>query len=313
MSVTDSIAGPAAPTPETSKPCLRLPAADLAALYGEAGAEALGLSAADFAKVLGQVAAKYLPGEAGEADAAHFCRGLRLGDLALARACAAGNEEAWNRLLTRCREALYGAALGMAADEASARELADSVYADLYGLEKRAGRRVSKLAYYDGRGSLEGWLRSVLAHEYTNRWRAGRRLVSLDEQVEAGREFRAPESAAAAAADERVEAATDDALKALSAEERFLLAAYYLDGQTLAAIAALLGVHESTISRRLDRIAAGLSKRIVKGLRRRGLSRDQAREALDTDVRDLAVDVRRRLRGPDARSETEIVPEMGEE
>ena len=231
----------------------------------------------------------------------------------LARACAAGSEDAWNRFLTRYREPLYGAALAMAGDEASARELADSLYADLYGLEERAGRRISKLASYDGRGSLDGWLRSVLAHEHTNRWRSGRRLVSLEEQVESGREFRAPEPAAAPLPDARLEAATDQALESLPAEERFLLAAYYLDGQTLAEIGVLLGVHESTISRRLDRTAAALSKRIVKNLRQRGLSRDQAREALETDVRDLAVDVRRHLRAKSARTKSEIVPDAGEE
>ena len=52
------------------------------------------------------------------------------------------------------------------------------------------------------------------------------------------------------------------------------------------------GVHESTISRRLNRATAALRKRIVRGLRQRGMSARAAEEALEADVRDLALDVR---------------------
>jgi RNA polymerase sigma-70 factor, ECF subfamily len=68
-----------------------------------------------------------------------------------------------------------------------------------------------------------------------------------------------------------------------------------LDGRTLAEIARVLGLHESSISRRLDRVSTALRKRILAGLRERGLSHAQATEALDTDVRDLRVDLRARL------------------
>ena len=73
----------------------------------------------------------------------------------------------------------------------NARELADSLYADLYGTRTADGRRISKLNSFTGRGSLEGWLRAVLAQEYVNRFRRQQRLVSLEEQVEAGVQFEA--------------------------------------------------------------------------------------------------------------------------
>jgi RNA polymerase sigma-70 factor, ECF subfamily len=84
-------------------------------------------------------------------------------------------------------------------------------------------------------------------------------------------------------------------LAALSSEDRLVLAAYFLDGRTLADIARMLGVHESTISRKLDKLAKSLRKHILAGLTRRGLSRRQAEEALDVDVRDLQLDIRRSL------------------
>ena len=49
--------------------------------------------------------------------------------------------------------------------------------------------RVSKLNSYSGRGSLEGWLRTVLAQEWVNSFRSQRRIASLDEQMEAGAQF----------------------------------------------------------------------------------------------------------------------------
>ena len=122
-----------------------------------------------------------------------FYTSLRIEDLALARACAAGNERAWERFLIRYREKLYDIAGYITKESSSARELADTLYADLYGMSARDGQRVSKLASYTGRGSLEGWLRTVLAQEHVNRYRKQRRLVSLDEENEEGIQFAAAE------------------------------------------------------------------------------------------------------------------------
>jgi RNA polymerase sigma-70 factor (ECF subfamily) len=223
--------------------------------------------------------------------------GLRVDELALARSCAAGNNSAWEIFLTRFREKLYLSALRIAREDSAARELADTLYADLYGTNVRGGERVSKLASYTGRGSLEGWLRTVLSQEYVNRYRRTKRLVSLDEESEEGVQFQAPKVEAVAPAEhhQRLAQATDEALAELSAEDRTILSAYYLDGRTLAEIARMLGVHESTISRKIDKLAKSLRKQILAALMRRGMSRRQAEEALEVDVRDLQVDIRRSL------------------
>ena len=274
-------------------------------LYGKSRAEEYGLGAVEFFRVLAEVGAKYLPAAAGEAEARALYGSLRAEELALARGCAAGNERAWEVFLTRFRAKLYDAARAITRDDASGRELADSLYASLYGTETREGVRVSKLTFFMGRGSLEGWLRTVLAQEFVNQYRKRRREVSLDEHLEQGEQFAEPASTAgdpvalpgdlAAAADPRLEAAADEALASLEPEERFILASYYLDGRTLAEIARTLGKHESTISRKLEKVARGLRKKTLAALERRGLSRRQAEEALEADVRDLSVDVRGRL------------------
>jgi RNA polymerase sigma-70 factor (ECF subfamily) len=282
-----------------TQPATRIPAeleSFIQQLYVKTSGAALGVSAQEFADALGEIAGKYLPAGAAIGEIRQLCLSLRVEELVLCRACAAGHEKAWEIFLTRYREKLYDLAYGIAREESAARDLADSLYGDLYGTITRDSVRVSKLISYTGRGSLEGWLRTVMAQEYVNRYRKQRRFTSMEEESERGAQFASPEpDPKPIPADPRLEAATDEALGELSAEDRFVLAAYHLDGHTLAQIAAILGVHESTISRRLDRLAGALRKSILAGLAARGMSRHQAEEALEVDVRDLGVDVRKRL------------------
>jgi RNA polymerase sigma-70 factor, ECF subfamily len=264
-------------------------------LYERSGAARYGMSREELERLLETVARKYLPVDAAAEEARELIAGLRVEELVLARACAAGEERAWQDFLIRFREKLFEAALGITKDDVAGRELADSLYADLYGTTTREGRRVSKLEFYTGRGSLEGWLRTVLAQEFVNRYRRQRRLVSLEEKKEEGVQLAAAAAEPVASADPRVEAATDEALAQLNAEERFILSAYFLDGRTLAEVARMLGVHESTVSRKVERITTALRKKIRQGLTVRGMSKRQAEEALEADVRDVQVDVRARL------------------
>lgn len=266
----------------------------VAELYPKSKAESLGLSREDFAGILGEIAARHAPGASAK-DVHTFCCSLRIEELALARACAAGHNRAWEAFLLRYREKLFDIANYITKESSAGRELADSMYADLYGTATREGERVSKLASYTGRGSLEGWLRTVMAQEHVNRYRRQRRSVSLDEESEEGVQFATPEREEMVAVDPRVEAATDEALAAVSAEDKFVLAAYFLDERTLAEIAGTLGVHESTISRKLDKLAKSLRKQILANLGKRGMSRRQAQEALQVDVRDLRVSIRDHL------------------
>jgi RNA polymerase sigma-70 factor (ECF subfamily) len=264
-------------------------------LHAKSECEKFGLTSESFAAILISVGEKHATPATSESELKTFFLALRVDDLALARACAAGNNPAWEVFLTRFREKLYQSALRIARQDTGARELADTLYADLYGTTLRDGQRVSKLNSYSGRGSLEGWLRTVLAQEYVNRYRRTKRYVSLEEETEEGIQFRAPEPEPERVGDSRLALATDEALAFLPGEDRTVLSAYFLDGRTLAEIARMLGVHESTISRKIDRLAKSLRKQIIAGLVRRGMARRQAEEALDVDVRDLAIDIRRSL------------------
>jgi len=69
--------------------------------------ENFGLSREQFAAILNQIATKYLPPGASAEEISELFASLRVEELALARACAAGHERAWEIFLSRYREKLY--------------------------------------------------------------------------------------------------------------------------------------------------------------------------------------------------------------
>ncbi|MGC2656580.1 MAG: sigma-70 family RNA polymerase sigma factor [Bryobacteraceae bacterium] len=279
-------------------------------LYRQLHAEEFGFSLAEFDQLMESLLerAVHTP-----ADRKKLLDNLKLEDLLLARACANGHEPSWNQFLAVYRGKMFAAALSMTKDEAAAHELADGLYADLFGTRTQpGGQRISKLNSYNGRGSLEGWLRTVLAQEFVNRFRTARKLVALDEAAEVKAQSELTEKCSAAE-QTHLAHATDTALASLSAEDRFLLAAYYLDQRTLAEIARMLRLHESSVSRRLQKITLALRHRIVKELGRAGIDKRAAIEMLQLDVRDingsLGVSVQTRLV---QEKQTESFPKVGQ-
>jgi len=250
-------------------------------LYDRSDAQRFGFTHEEFCEMLAEVARQ----------SPVSLHNLKLDDLILARACARGNEDAWRQFVSLYREKLYRAAAAMARVDSVGRELADAFYANLFGTTLgKDGRRVSKLESYLGRGSLEGWLRMVLAQDYVNRFRNERRFVGFVEAAD----IRAP-GGDIAPDNAKLAEATDIALATLSSEQRFLLSAHYLDGRTLAEIGRMLSLHESTVSRRLEKIAAALRKKILSALRDAGIGRREAEEMLEADVRDITLNIRERL------------------
>lgn len=284
------------PSTAVSDPALPLPSISsgfLEELWRAAGGEDCGLTAGEFGTVLTAVGAKYNYGlpvgaEPDDTQPAVFFRSLHLSELALAHACARGCEQGWERFVSHYRAALVQAGTAIAGSAALGAELADSLYAELYGLRQVEGERSSPLASYSGRGSLAGWLRATLVQRFRDHLRRTRREAPLEDFDSAIPETPAPGMAELNA----LAAAVAQALGALAAEDRFLLAAYYLDRQTLLEIARTLHVHEATISRRLKRVLAETRRQLLCHLVADGMSRAAAEEALGTDPRDLEINLR---------------------
>ncbi len=275
-------------------------------LWQECDAAAYGLEREQFNHLLERLGTAQNYGLAAGATAsrqqqASFFRGLRLADLVLARACANGHEGAWEHFLALYRQPLVRAAIAIAGSETLGRDLADQLYAELYGLTARDGLRRSPLDSYKGRGSLIGWLRTTLAQRHVDHHRRTRRELPLDDPSG----FYEPPAAVPEPEKPPVELlllgkAIEVALRRRAAEDRFLLAAYYIDGRTLLEIAGVLHVHEATVSRKLRRVTDDLRKQIVRNLQGFGLSKRAAQEALGADPRDLNLNLKKMLQIPPA-------------
>jgi RNA polymerase sigma-70 factor, ECF subfamily len=212
-------------------------------------------------------------------------RALHLEDLALACACAAGHDEAWEHFIREHRPALYRAADALEPG-GGARDLADSLYGELYGLSERAGERRSLFAYYHGRSSLATWLRAVLGQRYVDRVRAHRRLEQLpDDPTEA-------ESGSTTPDPDRTRYVTllgralQDVVDRLPPRDRLRLCSYYADGLTLAQTGRLLNEHEATVSRQLARTRRTIREQVEARLRESGLTEPEISECFQAAAED---------------------------
>ncbi len=200
-----------------------------------------------------------------------FLDSLFVDDLALAAACREGNENAWREFLANYRVVAEGAARAMISDSSAARELADSLYADLYGLRQNNGARNSPLDRYHGRSPLSAWLRTVIARRAADVWRATRNHEPMDDAAERSINHGACEPQSPHDPQRgRYLAMLCDSLKCsiakLPPSDRLRISYYYLQGLTLAQIGSLMGEHESTISRKLAQTRNKIREDVEKNL-----------------------------------------------
>ncbi len=278
----------------TSDDFARRFAAQIERLYVRSGAAKWTLARDGFAAALHRSVAAAHPEV--EAVAAHL-ESLKLDDLALAAACRAGTRAAWEYFIEKYRPVLRSAARAITADDERGRELADSLFAELYGVDARGSRSRPLLDYFHGRSSLMTWLRAVLAQRHVDSLRASRKLAPLDSIAEpADDDSRDPPDPDRARYVAMLGGAFDAALKSESPRDRMRLALYYRQRMTLKEIGRALGEHESTVSRALAatraRIRANVERALSTGS---GLSHDQIALCYAYGSEDLPLDLARAL------------------
>ncbi len=269
----------AAPAPRYATPQAestpRLPAALVQSLWRKANVPPdWRLTQERFAEALERSVAQRFRDSAAEPRAvADYLNSLHLAELALACACSDGDEQAWESFMKTYRPELYRAARAIAG-ESQGRELADSLYAELYGLEERAGKRRSLFDYFNGRSKLGTWLRAVLAQRHVDELRRTRRIEPLDEANDPPEKLEGSSGARADAPDpERarflalMQAVLTEVLAGLAPRDRLRLAYYYVEGLTLAQMGRLMGEHEATVSRKLERTRREVRERVDSALR----------------------------------------------
>jgi RNA polymerase sigma-70 factor len=273
-------------------------------LYAEGVYARWGLREEPFAEGLRRSAAKRFAGAtAAPAEIETYLRSLRLEDLALACACIEGIDSAWEFFIATFSQDLRRGAAAMLrssgyADDARADDLADSIYADLYGVRSGSGgARKSLFEYFHGRSKLSTWLRAVLAQRQVDLLRTSGRTVSLDagNESDVSAELATRTEPVCADPDRekylgRVDRSLSAALVDLAPRERLILACYYVDQITLAEIGRMLHEHESTVSRQLERIRRSLRESVTRALQREIPANDgrPAEAALDAAQVELA-------------------------
>jgi len=276
----------------------------VAKLHAKAACARWGLLPGAFAESLRRSADKRFgctPPDPSEVET--YLHSLYLEDLALACACSEGIERAWEFFIAHFRQDLRTAASAMLRrsgrpDDARAEELADSLYAELYGVRSTAGgKRKSLFEYFHGRSKLSTWLRAVLAQRQVDMLRVSGKTVSLDAETEDGKPLELVDRTEFVPADPnrqkylgRFDRALSAAFAALTPRERMILSCYYVDQLTLAEIGRMLREHESTVSRQLERMRRALRENVTQTLRREAPACNgrPAEPALDTAQVNLA-------------------------
>jgi RNA polymerase sigma-70 factor (ECF subfamily) len=237
--------------------------------FADAGAERWALTVETFTDSLERAARRaFAESPPDQAELDRFVRSLHLEDLALATACAAGHEPAWDEFVRDYRPILYRAADAIDAS-GSAREAADSLYGELFGLTVRDGERQSHFRYFHGRSALGTWLRAVLSQRYVDMTRRRARTAPLpaDDMLEIPAPATPHDSTAARYVDILRRVVTG-AIAALAPRDRLRLRLYHGQDLTLAQIGRVLGEHEATVSRNLTRARRSVRDRVQDALRR---------------------------------------------
>jgi RNA polymerase sigma-70 factor, ECF subfamily len=248
---------------------LKVDRAVLERLFREANADRWALPLDVFAAAVESGAGHaFADREPSRHETERYLASLHVTDLALACACGLGHEAAWDHFIREHRPVLYRAADAID-PTGGARELADALYADLYGLADDTGDRRSLFRYFHGRSSLATWLRAVLAQRHVDGVRRRRRIDPLPDDPQA---IAAPEPSVAHDPDRPrlvglVQQAIATVIAQLAPKDRLRLRSYYVVGLTLAQIGRITGEHEATVSRHLSRTRRTLRAAATRELR----------------------------------------------
>jgi RNA polymerase sigma factor (sigma-70 family) len=285
-----------------------------------------------FVESLKRTIEKYLaPASSGpltQNDINEFLAQIQSDDLFMAIACAKGSERGWWEFDQQHRSYMERVARHLAKTDVDAQEVIDQVYVELYGTKVVDGERQSKFSTYSGRGSLRGWLRTVIWHSIVDLHRAGHDEVSLDEMTEtigegaahagfaeqpAGGEEAMIDHIARERYRKTTLSAIGNAFSSLEPHEKLLLLYYHGDGMKLREIARLVEnegsplrgwfqrksatrstdptsrIHESTIMRWLEKCYARVLE-IFRGelTTKHGMKPEEVEICMDLALEDLA-------------------------
>ncbi|HEX4602609.1 MAG TPA: sigma-70 family RNA polymerase sigma factor [Candidatus Angelobacter sp.] len=257
----------------------------------------LGLDPEVFAKRIEAIIQKHLGANPPMEASVSFAKSLHSRDLYLATACAQHSlypatdpatgvpsehaGRAWKMLESTYRGFIRDLARYFFRKGFISQDLADNILADLF-LPDRSG--TSRIVSYDGRSSLSTWLRVVISNRAINAKRCSATMQTVEILADIPDEP-ALERIDSGLRTKRYQEPLKDSLtlacRRLTLRERLILLWRYEDGLQLGQIARLLDIHQSNVTRQLDRLQGKLREHVIEILStRHGLSLDAIEECL---------------------------------
>ncbi|MEK6323898.1 MAG: sigma-70 family RNA polymerase sigma factor [Acidobacteriota bacterium] len=212
------------------------------------------------------VARKHLGSSVSHATAFAFINTLHTNDLYLSVACAKPSDVAWERFIVLYRAFIEKAASTVASTDDAAHAIADRITGHIF-LPNGSGR--SRIGSYEGRSSLATWLSAVINNAAIKEQNRCNRLEQLEGSHDVV-DYALPRTVDAALRARTYASLVLDSLavagESLSEQERFILALRYEDDLQGYEIAAILGIHPSTVTRRLQRVYDKLRAKTISNL-----------------------------------------------
>jgi RNA polymerase sigma-70 factor len=190
-------------------------------------------------------------------------------DLFLAMACSRQDRVAWEYFADDYMPLLRKFSAQACSNSGEGEDLAQEITAKML-------KESNRLARYNGRGSLAGWLRVAVSHAAVDRFRRTRKQVSLEDLpqnstpidlIDPGK--RDEDETLDARWGPVISNAASESISKLAARDRLVLGLYYLRGVSLKAIGRQFGMHEATVSRRLDKLRRNIRKKVEIELRKK--------------------------------------------
>jgi len=192
---------------------------------------------------------------------------LHTSDLYLSTACALHRDKAWRRFDSLYRKYMNDLVTYICSVHSVAREIRETVAVHLF-LPDSSGQ--SRISSYDGRSSLATWLRVIIANRIINEGQRKCNSLQHDEPRPELEDCNALPQIESRLKVGRYEplvcAAVRRACETLSEKERELLLWRFEREAQLGEIARIFSVHQSTITRTLDRIARKLRDNVISHL-----------------------------------------------
>ena len=257
----------------------------------------LGLELSTFSARISAILKKHLGPSPSPSETIAFVKSLHGRDLYLASACAkcspggTGQSDdyagaAWKMFETTYKVFVSDLVRFSYRPSFASQDLADSIVTDLF-LPDRSG--ASRIASYDGRSSLSTWLRVIVCNRSINAQRCCANSKSTEMQPDLP-DGPALENIELTIRAQRYASALEDSLacacRSLTPRERLILLWRYEDGMQLGDMAKLLGIHQSNVTRQLERMQGKLRDAVVAVLSTKHRLSESAIEECLEDVVD---------------------------